>query len=118
MKRYRDDSVKPGRGIDRNKGANFTDNAIDPWTSVPAGGNERSYSRNSGSNRGDQFIERGADSQNLLRQGEDFMFRAGTRDVFDDVVANDGGSPNGGFSGPIKYGVNRSQSDGTKRSRR
>jgi len=109
--RKRDDSVKPGRGISGNKGATFIDNAQDPWTVVPAGGNERSYSRNDGSNRGDQWIERGAASQNLLRNKPpaDGTGSAATRDVYDDVCANSDGT-NGGFSGPIRYGANKSQS--------
>jgi hypothetical protein len=116
VKRYRDDSVKPGAGIDRNKGAHWTDNAQDPWMVVPDGGSERSYSRNKGSSVGDKWIERSP--QNLLRQGEDFMFSAGTRDIFDNVVAEDGGGPHGGLSDPLDVGVNRPQSEGTKRSRR
>jgi hypothetical protein len=104
--RKRNDSVKGDRGIDNGKGENFTSNAIDPWTAQSVH-EERSYSRNAGSNKGDFFIERGADSQNLLNQREEFQFRAGRRDIFDDVVANDGGSDNGGFSGPVRYGVNR-----------
>ena len=70
MKRYRDDSVKPGRGISGNKGANFTDNAQDPWSAVPAGGNERSYSRLDNDNGGDQWQEPRS-SENVLRQGEE-----------------------------------------------
>ena len=108
MKRYRDDSVKPGRGIDRNKGANFTDNAQDPWSPPPTGGNEQQYSRNRGSSRGDQWIERGP--QNLLRNKAEFSDRAATRSVWDDTCGADGnGDVNNGFSGRIRYGVNKSQ---------
>src|SRR5690349_15559791 len=101
MKRYRDDSVKPGRGISGNKGATFTDNAQDPWTVQPNSKEREPYSRNRGSSAGDQFIERG--SQFSPARPDDFMFRAAKRDIFDDVSEN--GDP--GFSAPIAAGVNK-----------
>jgi hypothetical protein len=115
--RKHDNSVKSGRGISGAKGETFTkDYAQDPWTIKNPGGDERRYNRNDGSSAGDKFIERGP--QNLLRQGEDFMFSAGTRDLWDDVAREDGLGPHGGLSDALDVGVNRPQSQGTKRSRR
>jgi hypothetical protein len=106
MKRYRDDSVKPGRGISGNKGATFTDNAQDPWSVQPDNArSERAYSRLDKDNGGDQHAEYGKSQFNPTRP-DDFMFRAAKRDIFDDVSEN--GDP--GFSAPIAAGVNKSQS--------
>jgi hypothetical protein len=108
MKRYRDDSVKPGQGIDRNKGAGFTSDPIDPWTAQSNHEEREPYSRNRGSSAGDKFIERG--SQFSPRRVDDFMFRAQTRDIYDDTCGDNGNSDvNGGFSGPIRYGVSKGQ---------
>jgi len=108
--------VRPGRGIDRNKGATFTDNPQDPWTIKNPGGNERRYDRNAGSSVGDVWIERSP--QNLLRNKNEFIYSAGVRDIYSDVIANVSGNPEDGFSGPVKYGQNRSQADGTVKSSR
>jgi hypothetical protein len=114
--RKRDDSIKSGCGIDGAKGENFGGNPIDPWT-AESEHSERQYSRNEGSSKGDQWIESGADSQNLLRQGEDVQFKFARRDIYDDVDANSSGT-NDGFSGPVKYGVNRPQTDGKIHTRK
>src|SRR5947209_6616237 len=115
MKRYRSNDVKPGKGIDANKGASFTDNAQDPWTIRNPAGDERRYDRNAGSSGGDQWIERSP--QNLLRNKDEFVYSAGKRDLWDDVDGNSVGT-NIGFSGPVRYGQNRSQADGTVKSSR
>lgn len=112
MRRKYDDSVKSGVGIDRSKGQSFTkDYAQDPWSVVPAGGNERRYNRNAGSRAGDKWMEP-ADSVNVIRsRPDDFQFRAEARSVWDDTCSDEGnGEVNAGFSGPIRYGVNKSQS--------
>ena len=102
------DTVKPGRGISGNRGAGYTDNVTDPWTVQPdCAPNERSYSRLDNDNGGDQWMEpRG--SENVLRS-KDSPWNAGaaTRDIWDDTCGN--GDVNSGFSGPIRYGVNKSQ---------
>ena len=112
MLRRRNDSVKSGVGIDNGKAQSFSrDYNVSPWDVVPAGGNERSYSRNDGSSKGDKWIERGAASQNLLRNKPpaDSTGSAATRDIWGDAVEGNG-EINGGGSGPIRYGVNKSQS--------
>jgi len=96
--RRRDDSVKPGCGIDAAKGENFTKQNRSPMEGVQSVHEERSsYSGAYGTN------------DPGLRTKRDVQFRWETRDIYTDVVDNDGGSANGGFSGPIKAGVNRSQ---------
>jgi hypothetical protein len=116
MIRKRNDSVKSGPGIDGSKGENWTRaNASDSVWGIPnPGGEERRYDRNAGSSRGDQWIERS--EQNLLRNKQPFDWAAGKRDIFDDVISNASGNPEDGFSAPIRYGVNRPQSDGTRKS--
>jgi hypothetical protein len=103
--------------VDNGKGESYTQQyKTDPFEGVANHEEREPYSRNKGSSRGDQFIERS--NQNLLSSKEEFQFAAGSRDIFDDTVSNDGGSDNGGFSGPIKYGVNRPQSDGRVHGRK
>ena len=107
--RKRDDSVKPGRGIDGAKGENFTKQYRgDPLTVRPdCAASERSYSRLDRDNGGDKWAEIGLSQTNGMRNRRDFGYRADTRDIFDDVQANDG--PRGGASSAITAGVNRSQ---------
>jgi hypothetical protein len=95
--RKRDDSVKPGCGIDGTKGENFTRGAVGSWNQQSNHSERESYSGAYGTN------------DSGLRNQRDVQFRWETRDIYTDVVDNDGGSANGGFSGPIKAGVNRSQ---------
>jgi hypothetical protein len=114
--RKHDDSIKSGCGID-GKGENFADRAIDPWTAESNHPERDPYSRNDGSSKGDQLIERGADSQNLLVQSEENQFKFSRRDIYDDVDANSSGT-NDGFSGPIRAGVNRDQRDGKVHTRK
>ena|ERR1700733_7794510 len=106
--RSRDDSVKPGRGIDGSEGENFTRNSQDPLTVEPhCAAPERSYSRLSDDNGGDKWAEYGV-NQDQLRNKRDFMFRSLKRDIWADAVEGNG-EENGGHSGPIRYGVNKSQ---------
>jgi hypothetical protein len=101
---------------------NWLGEPIDPWTAkaVPGPGvrgrNYEQYSRNdTGPNDGDQWTE--DSSQNLLRQKDDYVNRAGFRDVFDDVMENGEAGERytgvGGYSAPIRAGVNRPCSSGT-----
>jgi hypothetical protein len=107
--RRRNDSVKSGHGIDGAKGENFTRQYNqNSWNVTPSGGNERSYSRNAKKAPGDRWAQVGATTQ-PLREVEDFGYRASKRDIFDDVLENDG--PRGGASAAIRAGVNRSQED-------
>jgi hypothetical protein len=76
MKRRRDDSVKPGCGIDGNNGANFSRQyARNPWDSNP---------------EGDYMSPQGAgayedENADFLRNVEDYQFRAKTRNIADQV---------------------------------
>jgi hypothetical protein len=116
MKRLRDDSIKSGRGISGAKGENFTkvNDSDSVWGIPNPGGEERRYDRNLGSSRGDQWIERS--EQNLLRNKQPLDWAAGSRDLWNDVNSNANGNPEDGFSAAIRYGVNRSQADGTRKS--
>ena len=92
---------------------NFLGRPLDPWTQQVPG--ERSYSRNTDADHvGDQWTE--SSSQNLLRQGTDYQFGLGTRDLWNDVQANqlEDGRVDGGKPGPVRYGVDRAQSSGSK----
>ena len=78
----RDDSMKPGRGIDGSKGENFTKvNRGDPLTVRPdCAANERSYSRLDSDNGGDKWGEYGVDQMNRMRTSGNLEFaeRSGT----------------------------------------
>ena len=118
--RKHNDSVKPGRGIDGTKGENFTRGGTDPWTVQPSGGREKPYSRNAKKAPGDRWSEPADVSQfgpGGVRRPDDFQSAGGSvaggarrtssRDIFDDVQANDG--PRGGASAAIRYGVDKDQ---------
>jgi hypothetical protein len=110
--RKRDDSIKSGQGISNGRGEDFTKQyRQDPWAVRNPGGSEKQYDRlNSGSRSADKFAEYGKSQFNPTRP-DDFQFRAATRSVWDDTCGDEGnGDVNGGFSGPIRYGVNKSQS--------
>jgi hypothetical protein len=98
MKRRRDDSVKPGAGIDNDLGRSYTRrNRSSTW----------SY--------GEEDQSKYDDDTNVPLADEvcDIQFMWATRDIFDDVNANSdirGDSVNAN-SGPIKYGINRKQDD-------
>ena len=80
----------------------------DPLTVEPdCAATERSYSRLSDDNGGDKWAEYGV-NQDQLRNKRDFMFRGLKRDIWADAVEGNG-EENGGHSGPIRYGVNKSQ---------
>jgi hypothetical protein len=120
--RRRNDAVKSGRGIDGAKGENFTRQYNqNSWNVTPSGGNERSYSRNAKKAPGDRWSEPADVSQfgpGGVRRPDDFQYAGGSvadgsrrtssRDIFDDVQANDG--PRGGASAAIRYGVDKDQS--------
>jgi hypothetical protein len=90
---------------------NFLGRPLDPWTQESDHA-ERSYSPNTNSDHpGDQWSE--SSSQNLLRQGTDYQFRSGTRYLWNDAVDGNG-EVKGGFSGPVRYGVDRADSSGSK----
>jgi hypothetical protein len=106
--RKRNDSVKPGCGVDDDLGADYTKKYKTPMDnpSVYPGqrSNESSYagaytSNDSGLTRTDNF--EGPDSSNFGGSG--------SRDIMSDVESNQ--NPNGEFDscGPIRAGVNRSQ---------
>jgi hypothetical protein len=136
--RKRNDSVKGGRGYDDGKGEHFApDSALHKQFNQGDDHGEREpYSRNANKG-GDKFVETGtsqfgpgegrADHNNVCSDG-DFGQMAGTRDIWGDVWKNAGSDPtnsgppdvlwensSGGRPGPIKYGVSRSQRDGSKK---
>jgi hypothetical protein len=109
MIRKRNDSVKPGAGIDGSKGEDFCKPHGDgqsEWYKT-SDHPEGSYSRLDSDNGGDQWAEYGQSQRMNMRNTPDFGYSASVRDIFDDVQANDG--PQGGFSAAIRAGVNRSQ---------
>jgi hypothetical protein len=100
--RKRNDSVKSGKGIDGDLGEDFVKPGPDMQFGYPGQrSKESSYA--------------GAYTENKsgLTRTEDFQFGAESRDIFDDVTANQRprGDDNWGFDapGPIKAGVNRKQ---------
>jgi hypothetical protein len=112
--RKRNDAVKGGRGIDGTQGEKWTKQGLtgpDSMTYAYENGPERSYDPLAKPRPGDAGAEVGMDQTLGRRNVRDFQWRSETRDVWSDVTANDGDT--GGFSGPVKYGVNRSQ--GSKR---
>jgi hypothetical protein len=105
MKRKRNDSVKPGKGIDGTEGEDFSGKyAKDPWGYGGASqGSEKSYGGEYSPNSDGDAAQR--------TSSKDFQFWAQERDIFDDVNANSdvrGDSVNAN-SGPIKYGINKKQ---------
>jgi hypothetical protein len=102
MKRYRDDSVKPGCGVDETEGEDYTKkfnvgNMNNPDVYPGGQGSERSRAGNYTTNDAG------------LRRDDDFEGSAGSRQIWQDVEDNQ--NPNGEFAstGPIRAGVNRGQ---------
>jgi hypothetical protein len=111
--RRRNDSVKPGAGIDGSQGERFTKTGLtgpDDMCYQESDHKERSYSRNTKKGQ-DQWTEVG-NVEMPMQNVRDFQWRSETRDIWSDAVEGNG-EVNQGFSGPVKYGVNRSQ--GSKR---
>jgi hypothetical protein len=90
--RRRNDSVKPGKGIDGTLGEDYSrKHAVDPWDSNPKG------------NRVPYGAGKYTNNESGLRNKppSDPTGGAETKDIFDNVNRNsDIGKP-----GPIKYGV-------------
>jgi hypothetical protein len=85
--RKRDDSVKPGKGIDGSLGENFTSRSQDPWTVRPA---SVDYVRGDGVKRRDSVKSAGqryTDNESGLRNkpADDQSGGAGNRDIWSDV---------------------------------
>jgi hypothetical protein len=105
MKRIRNDSVKPGAGIDGTQGERFTKQGITDHLGMDrtrSDHRERSYSPNAKRSSGDPWVEVGVADAGL-RQKDDFGYTASVRDIWSDVNENDG--PQGGFSAAIRAGV-------------
>jgi hypothetical protein len=136
--RKRNDSVKDGVGYDGSKGQNYAPkNGVHKQFDTDADHAERDYDRRSSGRGGDQHIERESVSQFGPGQGRhdhdnicscgDVGQEFGTRDIWSDVTSNQliptgdedgllaGGGAGGGRPGPIKYGVNTSQTKGSKK---
>lgn len=99
MKRRRDDSVKPGKGIDDGLGENFSrQHRVSPW--------DRPTTERDPDSVGPIDDESQMPARDANR---DIQFMWGTRQIWQDVEANQ--RPNGEFdsTGPIKAGVNRKQ---------
>jgi hypothetical protein len=91
MKRNRNDSVKPGCGIDGSGGENFTKNRQDPW-SPPKMGGEDINPKGAGKYTSDD---------SGLRNKLPDEATSNSRDIFDNVEKNSGeGKP-----AAIRYGV-------------
>ena len=115
MIRKRNDSVKPGKGIDGTEGEDFAKRyVVDQWSNY---GNRRVpdtediKGRKVRNNPGHAAYS--PDWDQPLREGEDIQFAWATRDIFDLVNANSdvrGDSVNAN-SGPIKYGVDLKQGE-------
>ena len=89
--RRRDDSVKPGCGIDGTEGETFTRQRTDPWDSNPKG------------NRIPYGAGKYTDNESGLRNKppSDQTGGAGSKDILDNVQRNSGtGKP-----GAIRYGI-------------
>jgi hypothetical protein len=98
--RKRNDSVKPGKGIDGRLGEDYTEkfNVPDMQFAYPGQrSKESSYAGEYTSN------------DSGLTRTDDFQFGSASRDILDDVESNQ--NPGGEFdtTGPIKAAVNRSQ---------
>ena len=100
MKRIRNDSVKPGRGIDGTEGENYTkQHRVDPWDSNPKG------------NRVPYGAGKYTDNESGLRNkapgsgtgGTGESLQGGTHDILDNIEKNSNSGTD--RTGPIKYGV-------------
>ena len=118
MIRKRSDNVKPGCGIDDDLGSDFTKkfnsyrgNYYQPDYPGGTKGGSESGSHEPANERSQPGEYTSNDSG--LRNVLDFQFSAESRDIFDDVTANQRprGDDNWGFDapGPISHGVNRKQ---------
>jgi hypothetical protein len=97
MKRRRDDSVKPGKGIDGTLGERYgKTNVVSNWA---------------GFDKGEVGEIDPVSQMPAADENRDIQFSWATRDIFDLVNANSdvrGDSVNAN-SGPIKYGINLKQ---------
>jgi hypothetical protein len=120
VKRFRDDSVKPGCGIDDDLGADYTKkyNVPDMQDAYP-GNIEVSEQRDTKGRRVRVNAGHAAysdDDAGLTRtdnfEGPDSSYYAGSgsRQIWEDVEANQNPGDEFDTTGPIKAGVNRSQS--------
>ena len=92
--RKRDDSVKPGKGVDGSEGENFTkQNRTDPWNRNPRG---NFISRDGG---------RYTNNESGLRNKPQGAGTGDTHDIFDNVERNSDEASKTGGLGSIKYGV-------------
>jgi hypothetical protein len=78
--RKRDDSVKPGVGIDKDLGENYTKRRTDPWSSNP---------------KGNDVDERGANvyqdkNANFLRNKQPYEATEESRDIWNEVEGQSG----------------------------
>jgi hypothetical protein len=135
MIRKRNDSVKDGRGYDGSKGQNWSPHSdLSKQFNTGDDHGERDYSRNAqntGPKSGDKWAETGSQwgpgegrhDYNAICSDGDFGQRAGARDIFDEAFQNSYASPDGsswynasgGRTGPVKFGVNMSQTKGSKK---
>jgi hypothetical protein len=100
MIRKRNDTVKPGRGIDGDLGENYTkQHRVDPWNSNSKGNDvdERGAGAYQGKNA--DFLRNKPPGAGTGGTGK--SLDGGTRDILDNVERNSGA----GNSGPIKFGI-------------
>jgi hypothetical protein len=114
MLRKRNDSVKPGKGIDGDLGEDFVKPGPDMNFGYPGNINvpeTNDFKGRKVRNSPGYAAYTSDDDAGLRRAAASDERGWATRDIFDDVIANSdirGDSVNAN-TGPIKYGVNRKQ---------
>jgi hypothetical protein len=100
--RKRNDSVKPGVGINKDLGSDYTkQHRTDPWDSNPKGNYKSPRGAGAYQDGNADFLRNVPPGAGTGGTGE--SLQGGTHDILDDVEAN----ANAGTdrTGPIKYGV-------------
>jgi hypothetical protein len=87
MKRYRNDSVKPGKGIDGTEGENFTKaGRVSPWDSNPKGNDVDERGANVYQDKNADFLR--------TKMPSDQSGGVGTRDIWSEVEGQSSDSGN------------------------
>ena len=82
--RRRNDSVKPGCGIDGSEGENFTKRGTDPWNSNPRGDYLSSRGAGAYQDKSASFLTNKMPDDDYENQGK-YNLAGGARDIFDAV---------------------------------
>jgi hypothetical protein len=91
--RKRNDSIKPGCGIDGTEGENFTKRRTDPWDSNPRGNYLSPKGAGVYQDKDASFLTNKNPNDDFEQQGK-YTLAGGARDIFDEVEGQSSDSGN------------------------